>query len=171
MQQRSVQPLIAGIGAVRVKSECATTQQGVVPCSPADAVLAHFSELVPDLGGQHVGEGHELGGLVGGVAEHVALVTRANFLGLLVRPCRGRPGQCRGSGCGCSPGPVKAGIADRADPVGFSQMDDRASQQACSLVKGEPGKREQKGSTESSRVRQGQIRVLHLGGQLIGVTG
>ncbi len=34
----------------------------------------------PKLGGQHVGEGHELLRLVGGVAEHVALVTSADLL-------------------------------------------------------------------------------------------
>ncbi len=33
----------------------------------------HLSQLVAQLGGQHVGQGHELGGLVGGVAKHVAL--------------------------------------------------------------------------------------------------
>merc|ERR1719409_1087593 len=35
------------------------------------AVLAHHGQLVPDASGERVGEGHELGGLVRGVAEHV----------------------------------------------------------------------------------------------------
>mmetsp|Transcript_20976 Transcript_20976/g.66462 ORF Transcript_20976/g.66462 Transcript_20976/m.66462 type:complete len:461 (+) Transcript_20976:322-1704(+) len=49
----------------------------------ADAVLADLGQLVADLGGEHVGEGHELGGLIGGVAEHDALVAGANLLELL----------------------------------------------------------------------------------------
>ena len=40
----------------------------------------HLGEPVAQLGGQHVGERHELGGLVRGVAKHVALVTGANLL-------------------------------------------------------------------------------------------
>mmetsp|Transcript_718 Transcript_718/g.2130 ORF Transcript_718/g.2130 Transcript_718/m.2130 type:complete len:265 (+) Transcript_718:788-1582(+) len=44
------------------------------------AVLAHLGQLEPELGGQHVGEGHELLGLVGGIAKHVALVTCTDLL-------------------------------------------------------------------------------------------
>lgn len=46
----------------------------------AGAVLADLRQAVAQLGGQHVGEGHQLGGLVGGVPEHVALVASADLL-------------------------------------------------------------------------------------------
>ena len=46
----------------------------------ADAVLADLSQLVADLGGEDVREGHELRGLVGGVAKHVPLVAGADLL-------------------------------------------------------------------------------------------
>ncbi len=41
---------------------------------------AHLGQAEAQLGGEDMGEGHELGGLVGGVAEHVALVSRTNLL-------------------------------------------------------------------------------------------
>jgi len=40
----------------------------------------HLSEAEAQLGGEHVGEGHELRGLVGGVTEHVSLVTSTDLL-------------------------------------------------------------------------------------------
>lgn len=40
----------------------------------------YLSQLVAQLGGEDVGEGHELRGLVGGIAEHVALVTSTSLL-------------------------------------------------------------------------------------------
>lgn len=40
----------------------------------------HLGEAEAQLGGEHVGERHELGRLVGGVAEHVALVAGADLL-------------------------------------------------------------------------------------------
>mmetsp|Transcript_21704 Transcript_21704/g.51879 ORF Transcript_21704/g.51879 Transcript_21704/m.51879 type:complete len:409 (-) Transcript_21704:66-1292(-) len=46
----------------------------------ADAILADLSELVAELGCQHVGEGHELGGLIRGIAKHMTLVTSTNLL-------------------------------------------------------------------------------------------
>lgn len=46
----------------------------------AGAVLAHFRETVTQLGGQDVSQRHELGGLVGGIAEHMALVTGTDLL-------------------------------------------------------------------------------------------
>ena len=55
------------------------------------AALAHFGQLAAELVGQRDGRGHQLGGLVGGVAEHHALVAGAagvhalgNVAGLLV---------------------------------------------------------------------------------------
>jgi hypothetical protein len=47
-----------------------------------DAFLAHLGELVAEAGRERVGEGHHLLGFVGRVAEHVALVTGADVLGL-----------------------------------------------------------------------------------------
>ncbi|DAZ98358.1 TPA: hypothetical protein N0F65_000677 [Lagenidium giganteum] len=44
------------------------------------AVLAHFSQTRAQLGGEDVRERHELLGLVGGIAEHDALVTGADIL-------------------------------------------------------------------------------------------
>jgi hypothetical protein len=49
------------------------------------AVLAHLGQLEAEAGRERVGEGHHLLGLIGGVAEHVALVTGADLLGLGVR--------------------------------------------------------------------------------------
>mmetsp|Transcript_11503 Transcript_11503/g.24032 ORF Transcript_11503/g.24032 Transcript_11503/m.24032 type:complete len:402 (+) Transcript_11503:179-1384(+) len=49
----------------------------------AGAVLADLGQPVADLGGEHVGEGHQLLGLISSVAEHVTLVTGADLLGLL----------------------------------------------------------------------------------------
>ena len=46
----------------------------------ADAVLADLSQLIAELCGQHVGEGHELRGLISGIAKHVSLVTSAQLL-------------------------------------------------------------------------------------------
>eukprot|EP00958_Prasinococcus_capsulatus_P028085 scaffold6254_cov376-Prasinococcus_capsulatus_cf.AAC.2 len=46
----------------------------------AHAVLADLSELGTQLSGEHVCERHQLRCLIGGVAEHVALVTRADLL-------------------------------------------------------------------------------------------
>uniref|UniRef100_J3KZC6 Uncharacterized protein n=1 Tax=Oryza brachyantha TaxID=4533 RepID=J3KZC6_ORYBR len=47
------------------------------------AVLADLGEAGAELGGEDVAERHQLGGLVGGVAEHVALVAGADLLGAL----------------------------------------------------------------------------------------
>lgn len=44
------------------------------------AVTATVSHLLVQLVGQHEGQGHELGGLVGGVTEHDTLVTGSNVL-------------------------------------------------------------------------------------------
>uniref|UniRef100_A0A804N322 Uncharacterized protein n=1 Tax=Zea mays TaxID=4577 RepID=A0A804N322_MAIZE len=55
----------------------------VGPQPGAGAVLAHLGEARAQLGGQHVAQRHQLGGLVGGVPEHVALVARADLLGPL----------------------------------------------------------------------------------------
>jgi hypothetical protein len=46
------------------------------------AVLAHLGELVAEAGGERVGEGHHLLGLVSGIAEHVALVASSDVLRL-----------------------------------------------------------------------------------------
>ena len=46
----------------------------VRPQPANSAVLAHLCQLVPNLGGQHVGQRHQLRGLIGGVAKHVTLV-------------------------------------------------------------------------------------------------
>lgn len=51
--------------------------------SPADTILADFSKLGTDLGCQDVSQRHQLGSLVSGIAEHVALVTGTDLLGLL----------------------------------------------------------------------------------------
>ena len=48
------------------------------------SVLANVGETLAEAGGEEVGEGHELGGLIGGVAEHDALVTSADLLDALV---------------------------------------------------------------------------------------
>lgn len=40
----------------------------------------HLGQAVAQLGGKDVGQGHELGGLIGGVAKHVALVTSTDLL-------------------------------------------------------------------------------------------
>jgi len=45
-----------------------------------DTIFAHLGEAVAELSGEPVSEGHQLGGLVRGVAEHVALITGADFL-------------------------------------------------------------------------------------------
>jgi len=55
----------------------------VGPEPGAGAVLADLGEARAELGGQHVAERHQLGGLVGGVPEHVALVAGADLLGPL----------------------------------------------------------------------------------------
>ncbi|BAS71861.1 Os01g0323775, partial [Oryza sativa Japonica Group] len=55
----------------------------VGPEPGAGAVLADLGEAGAELGGEDVAEGHQLGGLVGGVAEHVALVAGADLLGAL----------------------------------------------------------------------------------------
>ncbi|KAL7119892.1 hypothetical protein ACP275_02G089700 [Erythranthe tilingii] len=55
----------------------------VGPQPGAGAVFTHLGELGPQLGGEDVAEGHELGGLVGGVPEHVALVAGTDVLGAL----------------------------------------------------------------------------------------
>ena len=41
---------------------------------------AHLCKAVAELGGEHVGEGHELWGLVCGIAKHVPLVPSTNLL-------------------------------------------------------------------------------------------
>ena len=48
------------------------------------SILANVGETLAEAGGEEVGEGHELGGLIGGVAEHDALVTSADLLDALV---------------------------------------------------------------------------------------
>lgn len=48
------------------------------------SVLANVGETLAEAGGEEVGEGHELGGLIGGVAEHDALVTSTDLLDALV---------------------------------------------------------------------------------------
>lgn len=48
------------------------------------SILANVGETLAEAGGEEVGEGHELGGLVGGVAEHDTLVTSADLLDALV---------------------------------------------------------------------------------------
>ena len=54
------------------------------------AVLADDGELVAEAGRERVRERHQLGGLVGRVAEHVALVARADLLRLLAAARDGR---------------------------------------------------------------------------------
>jgi len=49
----------------------------------AGAVLADFSEAASQLGGKHVGEGHEGRSLVGSISEHDSLVSSADVLNLL----------------------------------------------------------------------------------------
>ena len=44
------------------------------------AVLADFSEAGTNLGGKHMAEGHELRGLISGIAKHDTLVTGTNIL-------------------------------------------------------------------------------------------
>lgn len=52
-----------------------------VGAEPRDLTgVAGNGEALNELGGEHVGEGHVLGGLVGGITEHVALVTSTNVL-------------------------------------------------------------------------------------------
>mmetsp|Transcript_2115 Transcript_2115/g.3182 ORF Transcript_2115/g.3182 Transcript_2115/m.3182 type:complete len:258 (-) Transcript_2115:342-1115(-) len=46
----------------------------------ASSVLADLGKLVAKLGGENVGEGHELRGLISGIAEHVALVASTDLL-------------------------------------------------------------------------------------------
>lgn len=48
------------------------------------SILANVGKTLAEAGGEEVGEGHELGGLIGGVAEHDALVTSADLLDALV---------------------------------------------------------------------------------------
>jgi hypothetical protein len=50
----------------------------------AGSVLSDLSESVPELGGKAVGEWHTLLSLVGGIAEHMALVTSTNILNSFV---------------------------------------------------------------------------------------
>ena len=52
----------------------------VGPEPTADSVLADLSELEAQLGGQNVGQGHQLRGLISGIAEHVPLVTGTDVL-------------------------------------------------------------------------------------------
>lgn len=40
---------------------------------------SYLCQLVAQLGGQHMGEGHELLCLIGGIAKHMALVSCAHF--------------------------------------------------------------------------------------------
>mmetsp|Transcript_44353 Transcript_44353/g.111749 ORF Transcript_44353/g.111749 Transcript_44353/m.111749 type:complete len:259 (+) Transcript_44353:604-1380(+) len=51
----------------------------------AGTVVAHLGETAAQLAGQHVGERHHLGGLVGGVAKHDTLITGSHLLGALVQ--------------------------------------------------------------------------------------
>lgn len=52
-----------------------------VRAQPGDLTrVAGNGEALNELGGEDVSEGHHLGGLVGGIAEHVALVTSTNVL-------------------------------------------------------------------------------------------
>jgi len=48
------------------------------------SVLSDLSELEAELGCKRVGEGHEILAFVGGIAEHVALVTGSNIFDVLV---------------------------------------------------------------------------------------
>mmetsp|Transcript_38949 Transcript_38949/g.101950 ORF Transcript_38949/g.101950 Transcript_38949/m.101950 type:complete len:237 (-) Transcript_38949:37-747(-) len=48
----------------------------------AGSVFAHFGELAADLRSEHVREGHEGLGLVGGVAKHDSLITGSNVFDL-----------------------------------------------------------------------------------------
>ena len=50
----------------------------------ADAVLAHLGELAANARREGMCEGHHLGRLIDGVAEHVSLVASASLLRLLV---------------------------------------------------------------------------------------
>jgi len=49
-----------------------------------DTLLAHLGEAGTDLGGQQMGQRHQLLGLGGRIAEHVTLVTSTNLLNGLV---------------------------------------------------------------------------------------
>ncbi|PON46933.1 hypothetical protein TorRG33x02_324670 [Trema orientale] len=55
----------------------------VGPEPRAGPVLANLGEAGAELGGQDMAERHQFRGLIGGVAEHVALVTRTDLLGPL----------------------------------------------------------------------------------------
>mmetsp|Transcript_19617 Transcript_19617/g.47519 ORF Transcript_19617/g.47519 Transcript_19617/m.47519 type:complete len:279 (+) Transcript_19617:1967-2803(+) len=48
------------------------------------AVLPDVCEPLAELGGERVGEGHQVGRLVRGIAEHVTLIARTDFLDALV---------------------------------------------------------------------------------------
>ena len=52
----------------------------VGPEPRADSVLPNLGELVANLGGEDVGEGHQLGGLVSGIAKHMSLVSSSELL-------------------------------------------------------------------------------------------
>ena len=61
-----------------------------------DALLAAFNKAGAQTGGKGVGKRHQLFGLVGGVPEHVALVTSTNVLGGLGAVAVDRVGNLRG---------------------------------------------------------------------------
>jgi hypothetical protein len=49
----------------------------------ASSILADISQASTKFGGKHMAEGHQLGGLIGGITKHVTLITGTNLFWFL----------------------------------------------------------------------------------------